>query len=139
MNRFVARCRLLLRKLKLRAARKLVVAFTGGSVALVGVAMIVLPGPAFLVIPLGLAILATEFRWARLWLKRAREMLSGCDKPSSAAGIIHVWHQLSVFDIKRYLRVRHDTFQSLETTAAGISNHWKNSLAYESNRHQVRK
>ena len=31
---------------------------------LVGIAMILLPGPACLVIPAGLAILATEFEWA---------------------------------------------------------------------------
>jgi cation-transporting ATPase F len=47
----------------------------GGSVLLAGIAMIVLPGPAFLVIPLGLMILATEFTWAKRWLKRARALL----------------------------------------------------------------
>jgi tellurite resistance protein TerC len=34
----------------------------------VGVAMIVLPGPAFIVIPAGLGILALEFAWAKRWL-----------------------------------------------------------------------
>ena len=33
--------------------------------------MLVLPGPAFLVIPAGLAILATEFEWAERWKDRA--------------------------------------------------------------------
>lgn len=56
----------------LRRARQLVVAVIGGTVVLVGVAMIVLPGPAILVIPLGLAILATEFVWARRLLDRVR-------------------------------------------------------------------
>jgi tellurite resistance protein TerC len=46
-------------------ARKVVVAVVGFSVLAFGVALIVLPGPASLVIPLGLAILATEFLWAR--------------------------------------------------------------------------
>jgi tellurite resistance protein TerC len=41
----------------------------------IGIALIVLPGPAFIVIPLGLAILAVEFAWARRWLKKARELL----------------------------------------------------------------
>ena len=44
----------------------------GGTILLVGVAMIMLPGPALIPIPLGLAILATEFVWARWllsWLK----------------------------------------------------------------------
>lgn len=44
----------------------------GFTVLLVGVAMIVLPGPAFLVIPLGLAILATEFVWAATLLNKAK-------------------------------------------------------------------
>ena len=56
-----------------RHARRLVVLVVGGSVLLVGVAMVVLPGPAVLVIPLGLVILAAEFAWARRWLERVRE------------------------------------------------------------------
>ncbi len=35
----------------------------GGTILLIGVALIVLPGPAFVVIPVGLAVLATEFLW----------------------------------------------------------------------------
>jgi tellurite resistance protein TerC len=35
--------------------------------------MIVLPGPAVLVIPLGLGILAIEFAWARRWLRHVKE------------------------------------------------------------------
>ena len=75
MNLLIARCRLFLRQLNLHSLRKLVIAVVGGSVVLVGIAMLVLPGPAILVIPLGLAILATEFLWARRWLKRARALL----------------------------------------------------------------
>ena len=45
----------------------------GFTVLLIGLAMIVLPGPAFIVIPAGLAILALEFAWARRLLARARE------------------------------------------------------------------
>jgi tellurite resistance protein TerC len=54
------------------AARKILVGIVGGLVLIAGVAMIVLPGPAFVVIPLGLAILASEFCWARHYLKKAR-------------------------------------------------------------------
>ena len=57
------------------------------KVVLVGIAMLVLPGPAFRVFPLGLAILASEFLWARHWLKRARAMLPDGDKPPSQAGL----------------------------------------------------
>lgn len=57
----------------LRVARKVVVTVIGVTVVAVGVALIVLPGPAILVIPLGLAILATEFLWARRLLRRLRD------------------------------------------------------------------
>ncbi len=68
--------------------KKLVILVLGISVLLVGVAMIVLPGPAILVMPAGLAILATQFAWARLLLrkmkKKARELTS--DVASSLKG-----------------------------------------------------
>ncbi len=41
--------------------KRLLVAIVGGTVLVLGITMLVLPGPAFLVIPAGLAILATEF------------------------------------------------------------------------------
>jgi tellurite resistance protein TerC len=56
--------------------RRVVVAVLGSSVLLLGIVMIVTPGPAFIVIPAGLAILAIEFVWARHWLKKLREMIS---------------------------------------------------------------
>lgn len=57
----------------LKFLRRIVVAIVGFTVLLVGVAMVVLPGPAFIVIPLGLAILATEFVWAQKLLKKAKD------------------------------------------------------------------
>lgn len=54
----------------LRQARRVIRIVIGFTVLLVGVAMIVLPGPAIVVIPAGLAILATEFVWARKLLAR---------------------------------------------------------------------
>lgn len=55
------------------AARRVVVAVVGGTVVLLGIAMLVLPGPALVVIPTGLAILGLEFAWARRWLRRLRD------------------------------------------------------------------
>jgi len=43
-----------------------------------------LPGPAVVVIPAGLAILALEFAWARIWLKRVQE--TGCHVRDSVWG-----------------------------------------------------
>ena len=55
--------------------RKLIIGIIGGTVLLLGVALIVLPGPAFIVIPIGLAILATEFAWAGNALARAKALV----------------------------------------------------------------
>jgi tellurite resistance protein TerC len=52
--------------------KRLWVGIIGGTVLLFGIALIVLPGPAFIVIPAGLAILATEFAWAGHWLQKIR-------------------------------------------------------------------
>lgn len=56
-----------------KIVRKTVIAVIGVSVLLIGAAMIFLPGPAIIVIPAGLAILATEFGWARILLSRLKE------------------------------------------------------------------
>lgn len=57
-------------------ARRIVVAVIGGTIVLVGVAMVVLPGPAIVVIPLGLGVLGLEFAWARHWLRKLRSTAS---------------------------------------------------------------
>lgn len=62
-----------LERLALPTLRKVLVGIVGASVVLVGIAMIVLPGPALVVIPLGLGILGTEFIWARRLLRRVRD------------------------------------------------------------------
>lgn len=59
-----------------KAARRIVVAVVGATVLLIGLLMIVTPGPAIVVIPVGLAILSLEFAWARHWLRRLRETIS---------------------------------------------------------------
>jgi tellurite resistance protein TerC len=60
----------------LRAARRLIVLVVGCTLLVAGAVMIVLPGPAFVVIPAALAILATEFVWARRLLQRLKEQVS---------------------------------------------------------------
>ena len=59
----------------MKQLKRIVVILLGGTVLAVGVALIVLPGPAFIVIPLGLAILAIECAWAKRWLRSARAIL----------------------------------------------------------------
>lgn len=55
-------------------AKRIVVAIVGGTITLIGIALLVLPGPAFIVIPIGLSILATEFYWARRWLRKVKSL-----------------------------------------------------------------
>jgi tellurite resistance protein TerC len=59
-----------------KAARRIAVAVVGSTIVLLGIIMIVTPGPALVVIPIGLAILGAEFAWARHWLRRLRESIS---------------------------------------------------------------
>jgi len=59
----------------LKQARRLVIFVIGSTIIALGVIMLITPGPAFIVIPAGLAILATEFIWARRLLKRVRKQV----------------------------------------------------------------
>jgi uncharacterized protein (TIGR02611 family) len=56
-----------------RVARRVAVAVIGSTVIVLGVAMLVLPGPGMLTILGGLAILGLEFAFARRLLQRARK------------------------------------------------------------------
>ena len=65
-----------------RAARRLLVALAGGALVALGLLFVVTPGPALLVIPAGLGVLALEFetprRWRRRlanWIRKRRERL----------------------------------------------------------------
>ena len=57
-----------------RYIRRIFIALIGGTVVLLGIIMLVAPGPAFIVIPSGLGILAIEFAWARRLMKKAKMM-----------------------------------------------------------------
>jgi len=59
-----------------KVVRRVIVSVVGATVFLIGIALLVLPGLAFVVIPVGLAILATEYAWARLWLRKVRRFAS---------------------------------------------------------------
>jgi uncharacterized protein (TIGR02611 family) len=59
----------------LKKLKRLIVAVIGITVLVIGIAMIVLPGPAIVVIPIALGILATEFAWARRLLHSVRERM----------------------------------------------------------------
>ena len=44
----------------------------GGSCLFIGVVFILLPGPAVIFIPLGLALLSMEYDWAKKWLRASQ-------------------------------------------------------------------
>jgi tellurite resistance protein TerC len=56
-------------------AKRIIVAVIGATVLLAGVFMVVLPGPAVIVIPAGLAILASEFVWARRLMRNVKKII----------------------------------------------------------------
>jgi uncharacterized protein (TIGR02611 family) len=53
--------------------RWVVVATVGATLLILGIVFLVLPGPGIPLIIGGLAILATEFTWAEIWLKRTKK------------------------------------------------------------------
>ncbi len=56
----------------LKHIKRIVVIVIGFTILFIGIIMIVLPGPAIIIIPLGLTILAGEFLWARKLLKKVK-------------------------------------------------------------------
>lgn len=68
MNAFVGKT--------IRQTKRLITTVIGFTVLLIGLAMIVLPGPAFIVIPIALGILATEFIWAKQLIDRIKSKAS---------------------------------------------------------------
>jgi len=63
-------------KITYKVARRIAVLAVGSTILAVGIVMIVMPGPAIIVIPIGLAVLGAEFAWARIWLRKLREGIS---------------------------------------------------------------
>jgi hypothetical protein len=56
-----------------RRVKTVVIAVLGGLLTLAGIALLVLPGPGFVLVAAGLAVLATQFEWAKKPLDYAKE------------------------------------------------------------------
>jgi uncharacterized protein (TIGR02611 family) len=69
-----------------RLARRIAITVVGFTVLAIGIAMMVLPGPAFIVIPIGLGILGLEFAWARRWLKTVKEKAEAVARSVTKSG-----------------------------------------------------
>lgn len=67
-----------------KVGRRIVIGVIGATVLLIGIVMIVTPGPALVFIPFGLAILSIEFAWARIWLRKLRESISNQNSTNRA-------------------------------------------------------
>ncbi|GAB2509219.1 TIGR02611 family protein [Paramicrobacterium agarici] len=73
---------------KLQHAYRVTVGALGATIALLGLVLVPLPGPGWLIVFLGLATLGTEFRWARRfsgWLKRMLSRFWAWQKSRRAA------------------------------------------------------
>lgn len=63
-----------------RSGRRLAVTAVGAALLAAGAVMMVTPGPGLLAILLGLAVLGTEYAWARRALEGAREKARGAGR-----------------------------------------------------------
>jgi hypothetical protein len=66
--------------------KKFFIALIGGTVLLFGAVMLVLPGPGLPVVAAGVAILATEFLWARRAWRRAKGAVARARRKSGLRG-----------------------------------------------------
>jgi len=55
-----------------KIAKRIAIGIVGGTVLVLGIIMMVTPGPGIAGILVGLGILGVEFAWARIWLKKIK-------------------------------------------------------------------
>ena len=60
-----------------KTARRIAAIVIGSTILVLGLLMLVLPGPGIVFSAAGLAILGVEFAWARHWLHKLRRGISG--------------------------------------------------------------
>jgi len=70
-------------RLTLKQARRIIILVAGLAITITGIVMVPAPGPGLVVIPIGLALLATEFVWARRLLNRYTGYLRAGQKRAS--------------------------------------------------------
>jgi uncharacterized protein (TIGR02611 family) len=67
--------------------KRVAVLIIGGALTLAGIALLVLPGPGFVLVAAGLAILATKFSWAARPLEYAKDKAQvGIDEVGQSRG-----------------------------------------------------
>ena len=60
-----------------KTIKRIVIIVAGATVLALGVALVLLPRLAFIVIPAGLAVVAVEFGWVRRWLRQLSKLVQG--------------------------------------------------------------
>jgi hypothetical protein len=88
-----AQLRKLFHSPRFRHARKVVVTVVGAAVVALGIFLLFFPGPAFVVIPAGFAILAIEFEWARRW---SHQIVAGLKYLSSPRNLKRLLYENSL-------------------------------------------
>jgi len=58
-----------------RKIKKIIISIVGGILLIIGIIMIIVPGPAYLIIPAGLGILGTEYQWAKQMHEKVKKIL----------------------------------------------------------------
>ena len=89
-----------------KLAWRLMIAFFGGIVTALGILFIVTPGPGIAVLIVGLAILATEFAWAKRAMEKAKETATSATERApflKMKVIIPVGLAISVFAIAYWI------------------------------------
>src|SRR3954463_13492560 len=57
----------------LRNSKRIAITIAGGLIVLIGLILLVLPGPGILVVAIGFAILGTEYAWASAALDKTKK------------------------------------------------------------------
>ncbi len=57
------------------AIKNSLITLIGFILVAIGVIFILLPGPAIIFLPLGLALLSLQYDWAKVWLNRCQRMM----------------------------------------------------------------
>jgi putative transmembrane protein PGPGW len=102
----------------MQQARRLAVAVVGFTVTLLGIVMLVTPGPGWLMILLGLGVLGVEFVGARRLLRRLKEGAAELAVRFSPMGKTHRRSNQSETSPKRKDNLRGVGFDSAELRAA---------------------
>ena len=97
--------------------KKFFIALMCGTLLLLGVVLLVLPGPGLPVMAAGIAILATEFLWARHALRRARGAVAKAGRKNR---LMFWFHRILRKCMSRDL---HRTNAPLQQRSRGKANH----------------